>query len=92
MGVLVGLAVGYLIGAKTGSRDLDQLTQALKNLTQSEEFSEVVAALRGHAEHTLRNLADLVSTDSTGASGLPIEASDLVDRVRLLFERDQARQ
>ena len=54
MGVLVALAVGYVVGARAGSKDLDQVTQALKALTASEEFADVVTAVRSHVGHTAR--------------------------------------
>ena len=34
MGVFVALAVGYVIGARAGSKDLDQVGQALRALTR----------------------------------------------------------
>ena len=80
MGVLVALAVGYVIGARTGSKDLDQVAKALKALSASEEFADVVSAVRSHLGHTLRELAGMVE-------GAPheIETGDLVERVRQLF-------
>lgn len=80
MGVLVALAVGYVVGARAGSKDLDQVTQALKALTASEEFADVVTAVRSHVGHTLRELADMIE-------GAPdqVETADLVERVRHLF-------
>jgi hypothetical protein len=82
MGVFVALAVGYVIGARTGSKDLDQVTQALKALSASEEFADVVAAVRSHVSHTLREVAGMIE-------GKPseLETGDLVERVRHLFPR-----
>ena len=57
MGVFVALAVGYVVGARTGSKDLDQVGKALKALSASEEFADVVSAVRSHLGHTLRELA-----------------------------------
>jgi hypothetical protein len=83
MGVFVALAVGYVVGARTGSKDLDQVTRALKALSASEEFADVVSAVRSHVGHTLRELAGMIE----GAPDEP-NANDLVDRVRHLFARD----
>jgi len=82
MGVFVALAVGYVIGARTGSKDLDQVTQAVKALSASEEFADVVAAVRSHVSHTLREVAGMIE-------GKPseLETGDLVERVRHLFPR-----
>ena len=83
MGLFVALAVGYVVGARAGSKDLDQVTQALKALSASEEFADVVSAVRSHVGHTLRELASMIE----GAPDEP-NANDLVDRVRHLFVRD----
>ena len=60
MGVFVALAVGYVIGARTGSKDLDQVAKALKALSASDEFADVVSAVRSHLGHTLRELAGVI--------------------------------
>jgi hypothetical protein len=83
MRTLAVLAVGYVIGAKTGSKDLDQLTRSLKALADTDEFADVVSALRSHVGHTLRELASVVDGHPTG-SAAGDEAGDLVDRVRQL--------
>jgi hypothetical protein len=69
-----------VVGARTGSKDLDQVGKALKALSASEEFADVVSAVRSHLGHTLRELAGMVE-------GAPheIETGDLVERVRHLF-------
>lgn len=82
MGVFVALAVGYVIGARTGSKDLDQVTQALKALSASEEFADVVSAVRSHVGHTLRELAGMIEGTAD-----EMETGDLVDRVRHLIVR-----
>jgi hypothetical protein len=82
MGVFVALAVGYVIGARAGSKDLDQVTQALKALSASEEFGDVVSAVRSHVSHTLRGLAGMIEGTAD-----EMETGDLVDRVRHLIVR-----
>jgi hypothetical protein len=83
MKVLIALVGGYLIGARAGSRDFDQLTKSFRALYESEEFDDLVTALRTHAGHTLRELADVVDH---GSDLLPTH--DLVERVRQLASRD----
>ncbi len=87
MGMLVALAVGYLFGAKTGGKDLDQLMTSLKALTESNEFADVVSATRAHVAHSLREAATMVD-GVTDAAGLSHANGDLVDRVRHLFGTD----
>ncbi len=84
MNFLIALAVGYLIGAKTGGKDLDQLTHSLKALCETDEFSDVMAAARAQVGATLRELASIAD------GGHPATASggDLVARVRNLTGRD----
>jgi hypothetical protein len=84
MGVLVALAVGYVVGARVGSKDLDQVTRSLKALTASEEFADVVSAVRSHVGHTLRGVADVIEGTTKDVDA---GTGDLVDRVRQLFGR-----
>lgn len=84
MVAFVALVVGYIIGAKSGSKDLDQVVESLKALRRTEEFSDVVSAVRSHVGHTLRELATVVDREGEPAA----ETGDLVDRVRHLFARD----
>ena len=85
MGVFVALAVGYVVGARAGSKDLDQVGKALKSLSASDEFADVVSAVRSHLGHTLRELAG----DDRGRPRQQIETGDLVERVRHLFPRTE---
>ncbi len=80
----VALVVGYVIGAQAGSKDLDQVVRSLKALRETEEFGDVVSAVRSHVGHTLRELATMVDGEGEPAT----ENGDLVDKVRHLFARD----
>jgi hypothetical protein len=82
VGVFVAFAVGYVVGARAGSKDLDQVARALKALSASDEFADVVSAVRSHVGHTLRELAGMIEGTADEA-----ETADLVDRVRHLFVR-----
>jgi len=87
MRTILALTIGYLIGARAGSKDVDQIVGSVKALRESEEFSDLVAAVRTHAGHTLRELATIV--DTGGSSLLHVsdtgESANLVDGVRELF-------
>ncbi len=58
MKVLMALVGGYLIGARAGSRDFDQLTKSFRALVESEEFDDLVRrgadARRPHAPRARR--------------------------------------
>ena len=83
MNLLVAMAAGYLLGAKTGGEDLDQLGRSLKALCQTDEFSDVVSATRAQVATTLRELASIVE----GEQHLP-DSADLVAQVRRLVGDD----
>ena len=80
MTILIALAVGYLVGAKTGGEDLDHLGRSLKALCQTDEFADVVDATRAQLGHTLREVAGIVSVEPR----LPETSGDLVAQVRHL--------
>ena len=84
MNILVALAVGYVVGAKTGGKDLDQLGRSLKALCETDEFADVVAAGRAQVASTLRELASIVD----GGRSRPATSGDLVARVRNLVGQD----
>jgi hypothetical protein len=81
MGPFAAMAVGYVIGTRAGGRDLDQLVRALRALRETEEFGDVVWALRSQLGQTLRGLADVLDGHRAPTAG----ASDLVDQVRSMF-------
>lgn len=84
MKIAMALAVGYLVGARSGGRDLDQLGQSLKALCETDEFADVLAAARSQMGHTLRELAAIVDGDRN----LPEVNGDLVAKVRHLVGHD----
>jgi hypothetical protein len=84
MNVLIALAVGYLIGARTGGKDLNQLTRSLKALCETDEFADVMTAARAQVGATLRELASIVDGGQPAAA----PAGDLVTRVRNMVGRD----
>ena len=85
MVAFVALVVGYVMGAKAGSKDLDQVVGSLKRLAESEEFADVVSAVAvPRRPHHARARCD-------GRRSRPSpreETGDLVDRVRHLFVRE----
>jgi hypothetical protein len=84
MTVLLAFAAGCVVGAKAGAQDFRDVTRSLNAIRQSEEFHDLVAALRSHAGQTLRHLADALEQQN-GPAVVP--ADDLVDRVRHIVGR-----
>ena len=92
MKLLAALAVGYVVGARTGAKELDQLGRSLKALCDTDEFADVVTAARAQLGTTLRDLAALVdggagAAPSTAPAAASDPASDLVARVSRLVGR-----
>jgi hypothetical protein len=79
MKLLAALAAGYLIGARTGGKDLDELGRSVKALVGTDEFGEVVTAVRHQAGSTLREIAGILDGDRA----MP-DTGDLVNKVRQL--------
>ena len=90
MGTILSFAIGYFVGLQTEKKELDDLSEAIKALRESEEFAGVVIAARSHIAHTIRALANAVDGRSaldTGRDRQDDEA-DLVARVRDLFANE----
>jgi hypothetical protein len=78
-GAFWALIIGYVIGAKTGGKDLDQLSRSLVTLFGTDEFADVVTSARSQVGSTLRELASMVDGERDDE-----EAGDLITRVRNL--------
>jgi len=84
MKLLLALATGYVLGARSGGEHLDELVRSLRAVRDTEEFRDLVVSLRAQAGHTLRDLAAMLegSGEPTSSAGDAEAASDLVARVR----------
>jgi hypothetical protein len=83
MGLLLVFAAGYVMGARAGGESLDDVIDAVHAIRESDEFHDLLAALRTHAADSLRGLATMLDNgrDATAGRSTP---SDLLDRVKLL--------
>ena len=83
MGLLLVFAAGYVMGARAGGESLDEVIDAVHAIRESDEFHDLVSALRTHAADSLRGLATMLDNgrDATSERTTP---SDLLDRVKLL--------
>ena len=84
MSVVLAFAAGWVVGAKAGAQDFRDVTQSLNAIRQSEEFHDLLAALRSHAGQTLRHLADVLEQTDRPAA---LTNDDLVARVRNIVGR-----
>jgi hypothetical protein len=86
MGVVLAMAVGYVLGARAGRGELDDVNASLRAVWNSDEFADLVAALRNQTAHVLREAASMVeATPRTDDDGLA--RGDLVEQVRSMFSR-----
>jgi hypothetical protein len=89
MKVLVALAAGYVLGARTAGEELDDVLRSMRALRDSEEFHDLLTAVRSHAAHSLRELATMLDRplgegpegEAAAGGGLRM-TDDLVARVR----------
>jgi hypothetical protein len=84
--VLMALVVGYVIGAKTGGKELEQLGESITALLGTDEFVDVVASARAQAGSTLRQLASMLDGDRHLSDHLTDRGGDLVAKVRNLVD------
>jgi hypothetical protein len=89
--MFAALVIGYVIGARAGSGNLDEVRDAFAALRESEELADLAAAVRAHAGHTLRALASMVdSSSSSTRDSIAIDSDDLVDEVKQMFARPES--
>lgn len=89
MGILVAFAAGYFLGARAGREELDDVLEALQAIRRSDEFNDLVRALRSHAASALREVASLLDRAGLDTDDLSsMSAQDLVDRVKALVGRE----
>ena len=60
MGLLLVFAAGYVMGARAGGESLDEVIDAVHAIRESDEFHDLVSALRTHAADSLRGLATML--------------------------------
>jgi hypothetical protein len=84
MGLVLVFAAGYVIGARAGSDDFDEIVRAVQAIRRSDEFHDLVAALRSHAGQTLRRLGEVVEKGSREDLPAVPSTQDLVAKVRQL--------
>ena len=82
--ILLALSIGYVLGAKTGGKELEQLQRSVTALLGTDEFADVVSSARAQVGSTLRELASVVDSDvRLGDLG-----GDMVAKVRSLVGSD----
>jgi hypothetical protein len=86
--MFAAFVIGYAIGARAGSSNLDEIRDAIAELRASDELADLAAAVRAHASHTLHALAGMLDPDEVPESALDGDP-DLVDEVKHIFARPE---
>ncbi len=83
MGLVLAFLAGYVIGARDGADALDEVIDAAKAVASSQEFEDLVRALRAHAGHVLQEVGrriDPSSSEEISMSSILGRARDIVQR------------
>lgn len=83
MGLLLVFAAGYVMGARAGGESLEEVIDAVQAIRESDEFHDLVSALRTHAADSLRGLATMMENGREPTDGRTTPG-DLLDRVKLI--------
>jgi hypothetical protein len=63
VGVLMAFVAGYIVGGRSGREGFEEVVSAVKDVKNSQEFEDLVKALRSHAGHVLQEFGKHLSTD-----------------------------
>ena len=77
MEALLAFYFGWSMGARSGPQGMEELNSALVSLRDSDEFAALLVALRKHAAHIMRQVAERVE----GADGTPMGMPDVLAKV-----------
>ncbi len=83
MGLVLAFIAGYVIGARDGSEALDEVIDAAKAVAASQEFEDLVKALRAHVGHVLQEVGQRIDP----SSGEPVSMSTILGRARDIVQR-----
>ncbi len=83
MGLVLAFIAGYVIGARDGSDALDEVIDAARAVAASQEFDDLVRALRSHAGHVLQEVGRRIDP----SSGEEMSMSTILGRARDIVQR-----
>ncbi|HTN79835.1 MAG TPA: hypothetical protein VMK16_09185 [Acidimicrobiales bacterium] len=87
MKIAIGIAIGWIIGARVFDSDYSDIVDALGRVGRSDELHDLVHTVRWHASQTLRDMADLLEAGSPISSETAVDDTDVVSRVTDLHAR-----
>ena len=87
MKLAVGLAIGWVMGARALDADYGDVVDGLRAVARSEELRDLLHTVRWHASQTLRDMADMLDVDRPASHAPESSDEDLVARVTDLQTR-----
>ena len=75
MGTLVGFAIGYYLGSKTGSNRIDDLLKAWQTIKESEDYQALAATLTATLESAMHRGGEAAGKLVASLSSLSGEAA-----------------
>ena len=88
----LGVAVGFVLGARAGQKRLDEIIDAIEYVANSEEFKDMIALSGTILAGFLRQGVPAVQTPETRAkiAGIALKAEKWFEAKRLEFGQDQS--
>jgi hypothetical protein len=86
IGILAAFGVGYVFGSQGGREGLNDVVAAAREVKGSEEFADLLKALRSHAGETLQEVGKRLS----GQSAEPLSIVTLLEKARGLTAKNPA--
>jgi len=83
MGLVLAFIAGYIVGDRDGSDTLDEVIDAAKAVATSQEFEDLIRALRAHAGHLLQEVGQRIDP----ASGEQTSMTTILERARDIVQR-----
>ena len=78
MKLAIGLAIGWVVGARALDSDYGDVVDALRSVARSEELRDLLHTVRWHASQTLRDMADMLDLDRPDPTASEASDQDLV--------------
>ncbi len=84
VGILTAFGFGYLVGGQGGRDGMQEVAKAARAVGASEEFGDLIGAMRAHAGEGLKELGKLL----TGESNAPMSIASILDRTKKAAKDD----
>jgi hypothetical protein len=81
VGLLTAFGVGFVMGAQSGKEGLGDIVNAAHQVAASDEFADLIMALRTHVGESLQELGKRVRGEATS----PITMVSLLENARSRF-------